>query len=274
MSAKNARHASVLSEVPALTAPRASARQQGPRQKGKNPLTVVFTMLVTCGLIAAAGLPAYASAFQQAETVVASPTEQLEPQTVIVDGSAASSDAERVAFSATTTAELAQQKKDAARALAASLRATQRSTAPRSSGSVGTVIQSGENDYPWANAPTSGFSPLRYVYRQCVDFVAWRLNRDAGSTSAPFKYDWGYLTPGGGDGRQWLPAWQRHGWPVSDVPIAGAVAYTGGNHVAYVKEVRGDGTVVLEEYNYKPHEDSSRVIAASSVVAFLYPPPR
>jgi surface antigen len=266
MSAKNARHASVLSEVSALTAPRGKARP-----KGKNPLTVVFTMLVTCGLIAAAGLPAYASAFAQPETVVAAPTEQLEPQTVIVDGSAASSDVERVAFSATTTAELAQQKKDAARALAASLRTTQRSTA---SGSAGTIVQSGDNDYPWANAPTSGFSPLRYVYRQCVDFVAWRLNRDAGSTHAPFKYDWGFLTPGGGDGRQWLPAWQKHGWPVSDVPIAGAVAYTGGNHVAYVKEVRGDGTVVLEEYNYKPHEYSSRIVSAGSVVAFLYPPPR
>jgi surface antigen len=268
MSAKNARHASVLTEVPALTAPRPRAPQ-----KGKNPFTVVFTMLITGGLIAAAGLPAYASAFERAETVTAAPAEKLETQTVVVDGSAATSDIARVAFSATTTAELAKQKKDAARALAASLRTTQRFSALSSS--VGTVVQSGENDYPWADAPTGGaFSPLRYVYRQCVDFVAWRLNRDAGSTQAPFKYDWGYLTPGGGNGRDWLPAWKSHGWPVSDVPIPGAVAYTGGNHVAYVKEVRGDGTVLLEEYNYKPHEYSQRVVSAGAVVAFLYPPPR
>jgi surface antigen len=254
--------------VPALTAPQARARP-----KGKNPFTVTFTMLVTCGLIAAAGLPAYASAFEEADSVVAAPAEQLEGQTVVVDGSAAPSDTERVAFGATTTAELAAQKKAAARALAASQRAAQRTTTYAGGSSV--MVQSGENDYPWADAPTGGaFSPLRYVYRQCVDFVAWRLNRDAGSTQAPFKYDWGNLTPGGGNGRQWLPAWQAHGWPVSNVPIAGAVAYTGGNHVAYVKEVRADGNVVLEEYNYVPHEYSSRVVSPGSVVAFLYPPPR
>jgi surface antigen len=272
VSAQTSRHASVLSEVPALTAPHGRARQ-----KGKNPFTVTFTMLVTCGLIAAAGLPAYASAFEESKAVVASPSEQPKGQTVVVDGSAAPSDTERVAFGATTTAELAAQKLAATRALAESQRAAQRASqrsTPYSAGSS-VPVQSGANDYPWTNAPTGGaFSPLRYVYRQCVDFVAWRLNRDAGSTQAPFKYDWGYLTPGGGNGRDWLPAWKSHGWPVSNVPIAGAVAYTGGNHVAYVKEVRDDGSVVLEEYNYVPHEYSSRVVSAGSVVAFLYPPPR
>jgi surface antigen len=231
-------------------------------------------MLVTCGLVAALGLPAYASAFEDSQVVAAAPTEVLESQTVVVDGSAAASDTERVAFGATTTAELAQKKKEEQRAQAASLRAALRATAQRSTASSA-VVQSGENDYPWPDASTGGtLSPLRYVYRQCVDFVAWRLNRDAGSTQAPFKYTWANLTPGGGDGRQWLPAWKAHGWPVSDVPIAGAVAYTGGNHVAYVKEVRGDGNVVIEEYNYVPHEYSQRVVSAASVAAFLYPPPR
>jgi surface antigen len=59
---------------------------------------------------------------------------------------------------------------------------------------------------------------------------------------------------------------------VSDVPIAGAVAYTGGNHVAYVKEVLDGGFVLLEEYNYVPGAYSQRVIPSSSVVSFLYPP--
>lgn len=58
------------------------------------------------------------------------------------------------------------------------------------------------------------------------------------------------------------------------MPVAGAVAYTGGNHIAYVKEVRADGNVVIEEYNWVPHEYSQRVLPASSVAAFLYPPPR
>src|SRR5690606_6524271 len=50
------------------------------------------------------------------------------------------------------------------------------------------------DDYPWATelgmAQGGGLSPLNYFVRQCTDFVAWRLNRDAGSTHAPFKYTW------------------------------------------------------------------------------------
>jgi surface antigen len=248
-------------------------RRRAPQQ-GRHPLIVSFTMVITCGLVVAAGLPANASAFEQAEAVVIAPAVALELQTVVVDGAARTTDIERSAFSATTTAELAAQQAAAAKILADAQRASQRASVYGGGGSR-LAIQPGDNDYPWVDAPTGGaFSPLRYVYRQCVDFVAWRLNRDAGSYQAPFKFDWSDLTPGGGDGRQWLGAWQKHAWPVSDVPIAGAVAYVGGNHVAYVKEVRADGMVVLEEYNYVPHEYSSRVVAPSSVAAFLYPPPR
>jgi surface antigen len=269
-------------ECEAVDMPKTRIASRRALRHGRHPLIVSITMVITCGLVVAAGLPANASAFEAAEVIVTPPAAPMEMQTVVVDGSASVSDNARSAFSATTTAELAEQKASAARALADAQRAAQRASVYRGSNSGGggggsgsrIAVQPGANDYPWADGPTSGFSPLRYVYRQCVDFVAWRLNRDAGSYQAPFAYDWSDLTPGGGDGRQWLGAWKKHGWPVSDVPIAGAVAYVGGNHVAYVKEVRADGMVVLEEYNYVPHEYSSRVIAPSSVAAFLYPPPR
>ena len=49
------------------------------------------------------------------------------------------------------------------------------------------------DDYPWfaelSRNQGGGLSPLNYYYRECVDFVAWRLNRDAGTTTAPFKLD-------------------------------------------------------------------------------------
>lgn len=233
-------------------------------------LAVPATMLVTCGLIAAVGLPSYATAFSSPARVdVQSSPARVGSQSVVVDVESAASGVARDSFTATTVEQLARTRADAARAQASLVRAAQRTS------TVGVVVQSAGNDYPWPNAATGGaFSPLRYVYRQCVDFVAWRLNRDAGSMQAPFKYDWSTLTPGGGDGRQWLPAWRKHGWTVSAVPVAGAVAYTGGNHIAYVKEVRADGNVVIEEYNWVPHEYSQRVLPASSVAAFLYPPPR
>jgi surface antigen len=140
------------------------------------------------------------------------------------------------------------------------------------------------DDYPWPTAPTQaqggGLSPLRYYYRECVDFVAWRLNRDAGITTAPWKYTWANLTPLGGDAKDWKANWISHGWTVSSNPIPGAVAWwsysnSGLGHVAYVQTVNSNDTVTLEEYNWNSnHLYSTRTIAAGKVQAYLYPPPR
>jgi surface antigen len=223
-------------------------------------------MAVVGGLFAVAGLPAYAMNERQgADALAGSAGAKVATQNLVVDASTAALAPVRDGYSATSPEDFARMQRDALRA---AQNAAYNASGARALG----------DDYPWAYELTvdqgGGLSPLNYFYRQCVDFVAWRLNRDAGSTQAPFKYVWSYLTPGGGDGSQWMYAWQQHGWPVSDVPIAGAVAYVGGNHVAYVKEVLDGGFVLLEEYNYVPESYSQRVIAASSVVAFLYPPPR
>ena len=98
-------------------------------------------------------------------------------------------------------------------------------------------------------------SPLGYVYRNCTDFVAWRLNRDAGITTAPWKYTWANLTPLGGNAIDWKTSWIANGWTTSHIPIPGAVAYwgkSGGSegHVAYVQAVNLNNTVTLEEYNW------------------------
>ena len=118
-----------------------------------------------------------------------------------------------------------------------------------------------------------GLSPLRYYYRECVDFVAWRLNRDAGSYSAPFKYDWGNLASG--SAYAWKSAWLSHGWTVSDTPVPGAVAwFPGANHVAYVSGILTDGSVAIEEYNgMVKHGYAQRIIQVTDAT-YLYPPPR
>jgi len=112
------------------------------------------------------------------------------------------------------------------------------------------------------------------VIRQCTDFVAWRLNRDAGSTKAPFKFVWSEMTPNGGSASQWASAWRNNGWKTSHKPVTGSVAWFQGNHVAYVKSVQDNGDVVLEEYNWGGDRSyHTRTIGADEVALFLYPPP-
>lgn len=232
------------------SAPRASARSSFQ----KKPVNALLTMSVVTGLVAVVGLPAYAaSTVDQAPVSYAA--DAATAQYLAVSAKVTAPVAARDGFTATTQAEI-----DAA--AQAALAALYIYSGPRDA----------SDDYPWPYGG-DGLSPLNYYYGECVDFVAWRLNRDAGSTSAPFRWVWSNLTPSGGDASQWQYAWQSHGWPVSSVPVVGSVAVTDWNHVAYVKSVNGDGTVSIEEYNYGAyHRYGQRTIAASSVIAFLYPP--
>jgi len=236
-----------------------AVRASTPRPSRKNPLTVLVTMGVVGGMFAVAGLPAYA--LNPAPTA---PTQQLDAQSVVVSGEATALGAIRDGYHATTPEQLAEMSKDALRA---ANNAEYLASGARELG----------DDYPWAYelsaAQGGGLSPLNYYYRECVDFVAWRLNRDQGYHAAPYKWVWSTLTPTGGNASQWLYAWQSHGWTVSSTPVVGAVAWFTNNHVAYVKSVPGDGTVLIEEYNHNySYAYGQRVLPISSVPEFLYPP--
>jgi hypothetical protein len=232
-----------------------------PKRERKNPLSVLVTMVAVGGMFALAGLPAYAQFDQQVGTEAA--RTDAAAQDLLVSGNVTALAPARDGYTATSPEALAEMSRDAIRAAA---NAAYLASGARELG----------DDYPWPYELTDdmggGLSPLNYYYRECVDFVAWRLNRDQGYFAAPFKWVWSTLTPTGGNGGQWQYAWEAHGWPISKVPIQGAVAYTGGNHVAYVRSVNADGTVTVEEYNYVPGAYSQRTIPASSVVSFLYPP--
>jgi len=249
---RSSRHRSNLREL----------RPETAKVSRKNPASVLLTMTAVGGIFAVMALPAYAVNPSQSEAT--SLVSTVGTQRIEVEASVLSAGAARDVFTATTPEELAQKKREALAAAAAAARYASSSTSIAYSANPA-------DDYPWRGG--GGLSPLRYYKGECVDFVAWRLNRDAGSTSAPYKWDWGTLTPGAGSARYWQGAWESHGWPVSATPIVGAVASMGANHVAYVKEVLGDGNVVIEEYNAAIyHGYSQRIIAASSVNAFLYPP--
>ena len=237
-------------------------RASAPKRPRKNPLSVLVTMAAVGGMFAVAGLPAYA--LTPVSSVAGATKTEADAQTLSVSSQANQLTPVRDGYHASTQADVDEMAKDA-------LRAAQ-NEAYNLSGA-----RALGDDYPWPyelmEGQGGGLSPLNYYYRECVDFVAWRLNRDAGSYSAPFKWVWSNLTPYGGNGGQWMYNWEQHGWPISKTPIKGAVAYTGGNHVAYVKQVNADGTVLIEEYNYIHGMYSQRTLPADSVVAFLYPPP-
>jgi surface antigen len=122
---------------------------------------------------------------------------------------------------------------------------------------IAAYMQSGAksqgDDYPWfaelSRNQGGGLSPLNYYYRECVDFVAWRLNR------------------------QWKSAWLNHGWATGTTPQVGAVAWFPYNHVAYVSGILNDGSVALEEYNWEgQHLYTTRIIQPGDAY-YLYAPP-
>jgi surface antigen len=227
----------------------------GPRstpigRKRQNPFKVLFVLLVISGFVGGIALPAVASS---ANTLQSGAATAKGGQSVKISASIETSKVSRDTVSATTEAELRTEQ----------INAQYLADASR-------VRQPGD-DYPWRDAGYS-LSPLGYNYRQCVDFVAWRLNRDQGVTSAPWKWVWSNLTPNGGDASQWEKAWIAHGWETSATPIVGSVAWFVGNHVAYVHAIDGDN-VVIEEYNGSSSRAyAERTIPISSVGRFLYPP--
>lgn len=270
-----------------VTAPQPTvATQQGasvrrPQAKRRHPVISLVTLAAIPGIFLTAALPAYAFAPGESMVTHSAAGSSAPSQVVTVAASAAKVTVSRDGFKATTPEELAAKKAAAAAeaaAQAAQEAAEQSQPASSSEGSWAVYgVRAEGDDYPWPNETPDfaggGLSPLGYYYRECVDFVAWRLNRDAGATGGNWRWTWSTLTPGGGDASAWASAWQNHGWATSDVPVVGAVAWFDYNHVAYVQSVNDDGTVSLEEYNWGgSHSYNRRTIPAGDVNLFLYPP--
>jgi CHAP domain len=228
-------------------------------------------VLVVPAIVGTVALPAYAlmpggSGFEASGAFSLSVAEAQDLDvSALASGAPVSSDV----YSVTTKAELDKQRLEAEQAARAA------ALASRSSGTYGIYTVKAEgDDYPWWDQLPDdyggGLSPLRYYYRECVDFVAWRLNRDAGVTSAPWKWTWSNLASG--SAYMWADAWEAKGWPTSSTPVVGAVAWFPYNHVAYVQSINDDGSVNLEEYNWNSdHSYHRRTIPASGAL-YLYPP--
>jgi len=262
---------------PPAAAPSASAGARSTRAarpvKRRKSVAKLVTLLAIPAIFLTAALPAYAFSPQGGSgAVTAKASGDTQALTVAAAAAAVSISAD--GFTATSQAEL----DDIEAGIQANLLQQQAAEDARAAAADYAVIgiRAEGDDYPWRDAATEsqggGFSPLGYYYRECVDFVAWRLNRDAGATG-PFKWTWSTMTPGGGNASAWASAWSNKGWASSKSPVVGAVAWFTYNHVAYVQSVPGDGTVVLEEYNWmSSHAYHTRTVPISEVPVYLYPP--
>jgi surface antigen len=240
--------------------PRAAATVPKKRGKKQSPLLAALVLIVITAFVGSLALPAVvALAPSDASTIFA--TSAHGKQKFTAGATINAPTISRDSVTATSEAQLKAEQLNSAKLVsyAGSLASYPGARAPG-------------DDYPWRTAGY-GLSPLNYYYRQCVDFVAWRLNRDAGVTSAPWKWNWSSLTPNGGDASAWKAAWQTHGWKTSATPVVGAVAWFVGNHVAYVNSIKGSN-VVIEEYNGTSSRSyAMRTIPIDTVGRFLYPPP-
>ena len=249
------------SRRPANRTATATARTDGDKPL-RQRLFGVGVMVLVGGLFAVLAIPAYAD--NDATALKAAAAVQTQKVEVAKTAASTITTTARDGYTATSAADL--------KSLYAAAMREQ---------NIAAYLQSGAkakgDDYPWfaelSRNQGGGLSPLGYYYRECVDFVAWRLNRDAGTTSAPFRWTWSKLTPNGGDGHQWKAAWLAHGWPTGTTPVPGAVAWFGNNHVGYVNGILDNGQVLIEEYNYVPHAYGTRVINASDAY-YLYAPPK
>ncbi|MCI2959565.1 CHAP domain-containing protein [Agromyces atrinae] len=233
---------------------------------------VAATLLIVPALVGTLALPAYAAV---KDDVDFASSEQFslsvaDAQDIDVSGLATEATVSRDTYTAVSAAEI-----EEATALAEQAAREQAAREAAESGQFAQVgVQAEGDDYPWWNETPDdfggGLSPLRYYYRECVDFVAWRLNRDAGVTSAPWKWDWSNLASG--SAYAWADAWYSKGWPVSSDPVVGAVAWFNYNHVAYVQSIPGDGTVVIEEYNQNSDHSYHRRTIPIGEAIYLYPP--
>lgn len=112
------------------------------------------------------------------------------------------------------------------------------------------------DDYPWKNTEHNANNTVTgFAYRNCTDFAWHRIMGQLGFTN---QSTMNATRLGPGDGGDWGLKWQQVGWPVSKTPTVGAVIWYARNangvgsygHVAVVKAINPDGTVVEEGYNF------------------------
>lgn len=150
-----------------------------------------------------------------------------------------------------------------------------------STGKIGYGTGSGNgDDYPYRNGMIDVPDAWGYLTRECVSFVAWRMNQQMGWKEGQ-PYPFAARTVGLlGNANTWGPRLEAQGYKVDMNPAPGAIAWWGGNkgiasseygHVAVVTKVNDNGTVEIEQYNgIPPYGYSTMTLPTDNVSGYIH----
>lgn len=148
-------------------------------------------------------------------------------------------------------------------------------------GTIGYGTGSGNgDDYPYRNGMIDVPDAWGYLTRECVSFVAWRMNQQMGWKDGQ-PYPFAARTVGLlGNANTWGPRLEAQGYKVDMTPAVGSIAWWGGvkgianteyGHVAVVTKVNNDGTVDIEQYNgIPPYGYSTMKLPADNVSGYIH----
>jgi surface antigen len=135
------------------------------------------------------------------------------------------------------------------------------------------------DDYPFRSSPPDQPDGWGFLSGECTSFVAWRMRQHGIDFTNGMKGGWF------GHGFTWADNARKLGYRVDQSPSVGAIAHYDPNsfwagplgHVAYVAQVNGDGSIVIEEYNWGIRETDHyayhqppRATNASQVSNFIH----
>lgn len=145
------------------------------------------------------------------------------------------------------------------------------------------------DDYPYRDPQgvcgycSEQIDPWSMYIRECVSFVAWRMNQQMGWKEGQ-PYPFTKTSMGIGNAREWSGALSARGYITDSNPTVGSIAWWESNqklgvintgpagHVAVVTEVLEDGNIVIEQYNGPGSEwaYNTMTLHKSKVTGFIH----
>jgi surface antigen len=131
------------------------------------------------------------------------------------------------------------------------------------------------DDYPFRSSQIDTPDGWGFLTRECTSFVAWRMRQLGVDFTNGLKGGWF------GNAATWADNARKLGYRVDNTPLVGAIAHYAPNaflagpsgHVAYVAQVNGDSSIVIEEFNWAvqyAYHNPPRITHPAQVSNFIH----
>lgn len=149
---------------------------------------------------------------------------------------------------------------------------------------IGSGSAGNGDDYPFRSGAIDVPDPWNLLTRECVSFVAWRINQQMGwQEGEEYPFTMAKMGMAGrGNAVNWKAGLAAKGFITDKNPTPGAIAWWDANvnygavktgyagHVGIVLGVNPDGTVVIEQYNFAPYAYSVMTVRVDQVGGFIH----